>query len=91
MEVIKIGVIMKFILNLTLLVLSLSLSNIAFAINDNQILVCPSCSKSEAENMAISNRYGRTSDISVINDADWSVYTFRVKDYSEPGTSLIQA
>ena len=41
--------------------------------------------------MAISNRYGRTSDISVINDADWSVYTFRVKDYSEPGTSLIQA
>ncbi len=83
---------MNLILKIVFLTIATFISVTAYAVDDNQIIVCTtSCTKSEAENMAISNRYARASEISIINDDDWNVYTFRVIDASEPGMTIIDS
>lgn len=39
--------------------------------------------------MAIANRYARISEITVINDVEWSARTFHAMDSSEPGQTIV--
>lgn len=80
---------MKFVTAFLFVFLSL-LSLKALAIEEHQIVVCNSyCSDTDKENMAIVNRYARISEITVIDDNNWTAKTFRVVDSSEPGQTLI--
>lgn len=67
------------------------ISSPAFATEVYQIVVCPSqCNAEERKNFAISNRYSRTSEVTIIDQTNWSANTFRVTDFSEPGLTLIE-
>jgi len=82
---------MKLIPPILLLILCLISSNV-FAIEDHQILVCNSyCSDSDKENMAITNRYARVSEITVVDDNNWTAKTYRIIDSSEPGQTIIDS
>jgi len=82
---------MKIILPFLFILLCLTNSN-AFAIEEYQIIVCNSfCSDSDKENMAIINRYARSSEITVIDDSNWTAKTYRVIDSSELGQTIIDS